>query len=172
MFSIALISNWNPIAVPNQEIVLKTTTSEGNTSISEAKILQFKKQLASVGIKDVKIATTDSGRITISYFSDLDTALVKSLLASNKIEFDVFEINAQEAIPVGIKGNLVIKQKQEAERFTNSNLSLGLIQLNKEYTVFNISYKVARLKEELAHKSNTAHNIPEVRAGPLTMCLS
>ena len=167
LFSIALACNWNPTHIPNQEILLQVNDANGKDEQSQ--ITQLKQSLLAYGITEIETSQTKEGNFKITYFSDLDAAVIEALLVSKNYAFKVFNINPQKKPLTGVKGNLVVKQKSEADRFTSSNQISGFIQANETSNHLEYAIVYNDYYHNQVDKNTSSYNIPEVRAGPIKL---
>jgi len=180
---------------PNQEIVVEFINIETTSTEAQNVIAVVKKQLQTIGVKNTRISKDiKNGKLKIAYYSEANIESIKKLLSekqdvdSDRIVYqhtnnkdkelpseknvkdyklDICEI--QQSTDVGFDANskfvLQIKQKRDGDFDTNLYSifpheyirALGYNKNPKEiYTVI------------VCVLSNTIHNIPEVRAGPIS----
>lgn len=179
-----------PATNPNQEIVVRFNTASVDTDALERAVAEVRSQLKSIGIEDVLVSETWDGKITVTYFSNKDIAVIENLFlqkndfqianslngesSSSKLPLDpdstiykieVVKIQQDSDSPLGFAGTL-IDVKRGNDQYLKPILSPAIsedcfsLKLNigtagcKTYS--NISFLI----------NNSAHKIPEVRAGP------
>lgn len=178
---------------PNQEIVLQFNNEEVSTCEVHAAVAIVKNQLSALGIDGIQIHEQEEGKLRITYFSDIEVAIVKKTLskknelisyltdkgsqenpkspsedAPKNYKLDVYEIEKSIDGEFGLAGKYVLELNQTSDRFSNPNvyISIGHIDNYESHTFYKVAYK---LQSHIAIAINTiSHNIPEVRAGPIS----
>ena len=179
--------------VPNQEIVLEFTNSTINELEKENAIIDLKNRLEIAGASNIQIQKSKNGNLKIAYYSLEHVSNIKDALSikgdvSNnvskfpiedneypaektaKFNIDVYEIDAS-SYSSNFNGNSILEIKYDSDRFTTSqnhasSAKLALLTSKKTYKLKSKFYNAHQIV-----KNSTSHNIPEVRAGPLT-CFS
>ncbi len=190
-----LVAMQQETVVPNQEIVLEFANTKITSPEAQNAISIVKKQLHTIGVKNVRISKElKDGTLKITYYSDADVASIKKILSkkqnsalehlvldqnqkkdklppvNNDFEaynLDVHELQKNTGFDTGFTGQypLEIKQKQQRSTgFSHSFISrIDTDELNELIRV------AQRIHTNIAIAiDNTSHNIPEVRAGPIS----
>jgi len=179
------------IAQPNQQIVVEFAGDSISLSNAQNTIAAVTNKLQAIGAKSIKVKQGANGVLTISYYSTIDTEVVKGMLSSNKevlegvasndsspknqappfdtssvYKLDVYEIQQQYDIKPDLNG-LVLTFEGKTHRYFIAKV-YGAIggnqnaQQNKITTVSLIAQgAVSLLLTEFSYK------IPQVRAGPI-----
>ena len=179
------------IAQPNQQIVVEFAGDSISLSNAQNTIAAVTNKLQAIGAKSIKVKQGANGVLTISYYSTIDTEVVKGMLSSNKevlegvasndsspknqappfdtssvYKLDVYEIQQQYDIKPDLNG-LVLTFEGKTHRYFIAKV-YGAIggnqnaQQNKITTVSLIAQgAVSLLLSEFSYK------IPQVRAGPI-----
>ena len=182
--------------VPNQEIVLQFIDANIATSQTQSTIATVKAQLKALGADNIQV-TEDAinGKLKIAYYSDSDVLHVEKILSKeNKVELDVtansqdnnhsefpsdkntkifnldvYKIQDSSDTNTGLDGKLAIELKPESDRFFNPIVDFFAVEIDnrKRDRIIKVAYKLNR--NIAIAIDNTSHNIPEVRAGPITI---
>ena len=176
---------------PNQEIVVRFNTTSIDSDEVQQAIADIRSQLKSIGIEEVHVSEILDGKLKVTYFSDKEVAVIKKLFlqhnkiqlgsttfddkdGSSKIPFnqnsntyklDVIKIQQDLGSDVGFHGTLV-EIKSANDQYVKPIFSVVASQID-----FNIKYSTesagCKTYPNIAHLiNNSAHKIPEVRAGP------
>ncbi|GAA4290371.1 hypothetical protein [Aestuariibaculum suncheonense] len=182
----------NRTSEPNQEIILQFTDVEVTSDEAHTAILEVTSQLQAIGADAVQVKQLQNGKVVISYYSTADVDSIKELLSdddslqvgyantaknnfpsddSKAYKFDVFEIHKANDVPSGFGGKHILSAKQDFDRFFNPyvyyfNTSEDL----NDDLIVEVALKV--FSDIAVTIDNTAGNIPEVRAGPVTLGLA
>ncbi|MGJ8667418.1 MAG: hypothetical protein ACSHW7_13700 [Patiriisocius sp.] len=179
-------------ALRNQEIVVEFGASQISKEASQNAISNVTEQLERIGVQNIAIENAVQGKVTISYHSNLDAAQVKRMLTSEKnsalylgsidgsvplkfpsedtqntYKIDVHEIQNGSDTERGLDGTIV-QFETKVLRFSTPNVYFS----NPEIIIFGkensdaVAY-ISNRTNDIAIQCN-AHNIPEVRAGPLS----
>ena len=179
------------IAQPNQQIVVEFAGDSISLSNAQNTIAAVTNKLQAIGAKSIKVKQGANGVLTISYYSTIDTEVVKGMLSSNKevlegvasndsspknqappfdtssvYKLDVYEIQQQYDIKPDLNG-LVLTFEGKTHRYFIAKVygAIGgnqIAQQNKITTVSLIAQgAVSLLLTEFSYK------IPQVRAGPI-----
>jgi len=183
----------NQISEPNQEIVLKFLDADITSEEAQNAVVIVKEQLQEMGITTFQVKELKEGQLKISYFSDADIESIKKvLLKDNKIDvdyaynnqhtsksssnkksknykLDVFEIHKSNDSESGLNGKFVLNLKQDYDRFFNPKVYIFNSKVNAGLNVKNLKKKLNILSNIAIAIDNSLHNIPEVRAGPITI---
>ncbi len=181
--------------VPNQEIVLEFVDIEVTSLEAQNAITAVKKQLESIGVKNTKISKgLKDGKLKIAYYSDADVAYIKRILSEDQnVQLDYIFYDQNEdsnPIPLEKKSKDYNLDVYEIQKSTDANTDFNskyVLEIKPEYdgysaddthslvTVIDIDHmsqlvKVAqKVNTNIAIAiDNTSHNIPEVRAGPIS----
>lgn len=181
-----------PIDVPNQEIVVQFTDDAVTNVAAQNAIAIVKKQLEDIGVDTIHVHESTDGRLTISYYSDIDIAGVKEIFSEEqKLALDYTSFN-QDEVPNQFpseegaqwyKLNITEIQKSfdatsdfdgilvqalpDFDRPVNTKVFFAAANLNTEEQtrIDNIAFSIQR---SIALAIDTrSYNIPEVRAGPV-----
>ena len=178
------VVNQQQVGVPNQEIVLQFTNDEVTSLEAQNTIAIVKKQLQSIGIHDTKVVNENNGKLKITYYSDSDITIIKSVLSngqkitlndstsfpsdkdSKDYNLDVYEIQKRTDSGSGVNGKFVLQSKQGYDRFANPDVITYAELVYTKNT--DIAVKVAlKINNSIAVAIDTiTYKIPEVRAGP------
>ncbi len=180
-------------SVPNQEIVVQFTTNEIALLETQNTIAIVKEQLQAIGVENIQIHKEANGKLKITYFSDIDVASIKKILSkekdlklsyssifqeegdskfpsnrdSNHFKLDVFEIQKSKDGEGDLNG-YALELKPESDRFFTSVVYLPFtdVDVKERNKAEKIAYTIHR--NIAIAIDNSSHNIPEVRAGPVT----
>ncbi|WP_062053132.1 hypothetical protein [Aquimarina longa] len=184
--------------VPNQEIVLEFANTEVTSLEAQNTIAIVKKQLQSIGVTNTRISKElKDGKLKITYYSDADVAYIKRALSkerniafdhvfydqnkkdnqenqfpvdknSKEYKLDVYEIQKSADFSSDFNDKYVLEVRHEKNGYSSTN-SYSLIT-KVDTTNINKLVKVAqKINKNIAIAiDNTSHNIPEVRAGPIS----
>lgn len=183
--------NWEPATVPNQEIVVQFDDGEISFDKAQSALTAVKQRLELIGVKNIRVVEASDGRLKITYFSDVDVADVKRILAEGhelfvaSISFDKEEIpieNPSKDDVFGYELNVC-----EIENFSDIHFDLNGYILEPvpdtnnsvvpaQFTVagenrFEPRSHIDRVafsvyEERALQINNASYIIPEVRAGP------
>lgn len=179
--------------IPNQEIVLQFTNAKVTSVDTQNTIALVKEKLQNLGANNIQVKETVEGTLKITYYSATNVSHIKrSLSEENALTLD-YNLNNQEKessnFPIensSISYNLNVYEiqngadadwnfvenstlqiKSDNERLLNPNVFVSIIQSDdKEESCYKVAYKTFR-NIALAI-DNSSHNIPEVRAGPIS----
>lgn len=178
---------------PNQEIVVRFNATSIDSDEIQKAIGDIRSQLESIGIDEVHVSELNDGKLKVTYYSNEDVSVVKNLfLKQNKLQLgdtafnekdgaskfpfshnthtyklDVIKIQQDLGSDLGFQGTLV-EIKWANEQYVKPILSLATseIDLSLKYSIEIGSCKTYPNISLLIN--NSAHKIPEVRAGPLS----
>jgi hypothetical protein len=180
--------------LPNQEIILQFTDVKVTSADTQSTIAIVKKQLQNLGADNIQVVETKEGTLKITYYSASNVTNIKrNLSEENKLvidcnisnqdneessfpkenssisyNLDVYEIQNGSEADWNLVENNVLELKFDNERFFNPNVFMSAIDINdrEKENIVKVAYKIRR-NIALAI-DNTSHNIPEVRAGPVS----
>lgn len=179
------------VATPNQEIVVQFNDDEVTLDEAQNAIAIVKKQLQIIGVENIRVLEGDDNGLKITYYSDVDVAVIKRIFSEGK-KLELGSISySQEKEPVEFpsKNNSTsyklnvceIHVSPDAEIDFNGYL-LEVTSGNDSYfnpivyfTVNEIDVRERNRIEKVAYTVQStialrldcsSHNIPEVRAGP------
>jgi hypothetical protein len=180
--------------LPNQEIILQFTDVKVTSADTQSTIAIVKKQLQNLGADNIQVVETKEGTLKITYYSASNVTNIKrNLSEENKLvidcnlsnqdneessfpkenssisyNLDVYEIQNGSEADWNLVENNVLELKFDNERFFNPNFFMSAIDINyrEKENIVKVAYKIRR-NIALAI-DNTSHNIPEVRAGPVS----
>ena len=177
-------------STPNQEIVVHFN-NEVSIFETQNTIAIVKKQLQDFGVDNIKVHEDSDGTLKITYYSDVDVASIKKLFYSKNhlnigitanhsngtshfpteknssdYQLDVNEIQKSNETDSDLNGT-VVDVRQKSDRFFKPAAKSFI---DFEVRVRNSNEKVAYIiqKNIAIAIDHSTHNIPEVRAGPLT----
>ncbi len=182
--------------VPNQEIVLEFVTIEPNSKEAQDVLASVKEQLESIGVQHAIISKkSKNGKLKITYYSDADVESIKKVLSekqnvaldhivydqqqengdefpanedSKDYHFDIYEIQKGKDLGFDLNGKFVLETKQKRD----GDFSTNFFCFSKKSSTDQIdkySKRTQKINANIALiPSNTIHNIPEVRAGPIS----
>jgi len=178
---------------PNQEIVVKFSASSIDSDEVQQAIADIRGQLKSVGIDQVHVSEILDGKIKVTYFSNKDVAIIKGLfLKQNKLQLEKTAFNTKEGsseFPFGQHSNTykldVVKIQQDSGfdvgfhgtlleiKTSNDQYLKPILSLVSSENIFGLKYSIERAGCKTYPNialliNNSAHKIPEVRAGPLS----
>ncbi|MCF6308665.1 MAG: hypothetical protein L3J09_12040 [Flavobacteriaceae bacterium] len=191
------VVNQQQISIPNQQIVIQFVNNEVASVEVQQTIATIKKQLKLIGVEHIQIRESENGSLKISYFSDVNIASIKKIISeenefqlgvssisqnetsneaplkekSNTYKLDVYEIQKGDDSEKDLN-RLAFELKPEIDRFFKPNVYLLKIEIDVWKT--NKIEKVAfTIQKNIATEINkVSHIIPEVRAGPISFCVS
>ncbi|PTM08811.1 MAG: hypothetical protein DA407_07215 [Bacteroidetes bacterium] len=178
--------------LPNQEIVLQFTDVTLTSYEAQNTIAIVKKQLQDIGVDNIKVKEEGAGKLKITYYSLTNaTSIRRTLSEENKLQLDlntsyqnnstlpidehsisfnldVYEIQNGNDTDWDLAENSVLKVNSENDRFFNPNISFTatVIDAKEKDAAVKVIHKV--LRNIALAIDNVSHNIPEVRAGPLS----
>ena len=176
-------------SLANQEIVLQFTDIEVTSEDAQNTLAILKSQLLDLGVDNINIIEDDSGKLKITYYSDVNVALVKETLSKEKrvtfnyvskeqkdrkkpssdsevIIYDIIISEIQNNYDTNLDGDgYVLETKSENDRFQEPILfSSGIIHDGKDDSIEKVSFKL--WEHIFSLRENLAYIFPEVRAGP------
>ncbi len=179
--------------LPNQEIVLQFTDVEVTSVETQNTIALVKEQLQNLGADNIQVKKTEEGTLKITYYSATNVSYIKRSLSEENVltldgnldnqdrepsnlpienssisyNLNVYEIQNGNDNDWNFVENSILQIKSDNERLLNPNVFVSVIELDdKEENSYKVAYKISR-NIALAI-DNMSHNIPEVRAGPIT----
>ncbi|MBQ4822215.1 hypothetical protein [Aquimarina sp. MMG016] len=192
----ALVVIQQQTVVPNQEIVLEFVDVEVTSLEAQNAIAVVKRQLQSIGVKNTRISKgLKDGKLKITYYSEEDVDYIKGILSeegnvelshifydqngendsfpkkkedSRDYNLDVYEIQKSTDFDADFNGKYVLEINIEQDGDSSYNLNSFVSGIN----VQNID-RLVKVAEKVNTNiaiaiDNTFHNIPEVRAGPIS----
>lgn len=191
IFAFLGIAHYQQCTTPNQEIVLQFKNINTQPNQEKNAVQAVEEALNNIGVKHFKVYKNTSGKLKILYFSKVNVAIVKRVLAKQistiaalhsdtntlpfefpfdkndiSYHFDVLEITNNSKSKSGLAGIGSKKYRTKADRFSIPNVSAKSsreYQLQNTITIFG-SKKLYTLL--VIAKQNTLTQIPNVRAGP------
>jgi len=183
-------------SVPNQEIVVQFANDKVATFETQNTIAIVKKQLQNIGVDNIQIHEGDNGSLKITYYSNIDVAAIKKIFSKKELELGFTSIYPQEK-PANLPSNknsstykldVFEIQKSNNNDWDFNGYALEVLPENDRYfkpkvyfSYFEIDVRKKNRIEKtayLAHRNisisidKSSHNIPEVRAGPVTNVIS
>ncbi|MBX2827718.1 MAG: hypothetical protein KTR22_06120 [Flavobacteriaceae bacterium] len=180
---------------PNQEIIVQFDSEAITLTEAQGAIALVKEQLKHVGAENIRVSKSANGTLKITYFSKVDVASIQEILSHGEklelgytsyadseghselpLEYDlhsyklnVSEIQNSTEFTSDFKGyTLAFELKTSHRRYIDADFHFTFLEMDR-YEIKrteNIAYQQYSLKALLV--DNGSHNIPEVRAGPLT----
>ena len=179
------------IAQPNQQIVVEFAGDSVSLSSAQNTIAAVTNKLQAIGAKSIKVKQGANGVLTISYYSTIDTEVVKGMLSSNKevlegvasndsspknqappfdtssvYKLDVYEIQQQYDIKPDLNG-LVLTFEGKTHRYFIAKVygAIGGNQIAQQNKITTVSF-IAQGAVSLV-LTDFSYKIPQVRAGPI-----
>ena len=170
----------------NQEIVIHFSKEQPSEYQTKDSLVQISNALELIGADSIEITSSDNGFFRISYHSDKAVSNVKQMLSEEaEIAFDseskipshketkdysldIFQIEIGNNTPWDFEGQQVYTFNLKSDRSFNPDVLRFpvLVETSKTYFDLKVAYNANQLVVFVS--DNTSHNIPEVRAGPLT----
>ena len=179
------------IAQPNQQIVVEFAGDSISLSNAQNTIAAVTNKLQAIGAKSIKVKQGANGVLTISYYSTIDTEVVKGMLSSKKevlegvasssstpknqappfdtssvYKLDVYEIQQQYDIKPDLNG-LVLTFEGKTHRYFIAKVygAIGGNQIAQQNKITTVSF-IAQGAVSLV-LTDFSYKIPQVRAGPI-----
>ncbi|MBV1924433.1 MAG: hypothetical protein KUG68_10450 [Flavobacteriaceae bacterium] len=172
-------------STPNQEIVVQFANDEVSLFETQNTIAIVKKQLQDIGVDNIKVQENANGTLKITYYSNVDVASVKQKLGlgivsfsttksskipsenqSNDYQLDVSEIQKSQETDSDVNG-IAVDVRQKSDRFFQPAVkSINDFEVKEKNNIEKVAYIIQ--KNIAIAIDNSSHNIPEVRAGPLS----
>ena len=185
------VVNQQQVSEPNQEIVLQFTNTHVTSDNTQNAISNIKKQLEGLGVDNIYVSEEENGKLVITYYSDVDVAIIKEMLSnkenlalnssnqdqnekhsdfpidenSSGYNLDIYEIQKDSGSGWDLNGTYVTELKPEGNRFSNPNTYAFIDNIEVRGIVEKVTYKT--YYNIAIAIDNTSHKIPEVRAGPI-----
>src|SRR5690554_1434335 len=84
-------------ADPNQEILIQFNSDSISDNQERRAISDIKNQLKEIGVEDVQVSKTPDGRLKVTYYSEVDVAVIKNLFyKQNKLLLANLPMSADE----------------------------------------------------------------------------
>ncbi len=191
------VVNQQQISIPNQQIVIQFANNEVTSVEVQQTIVTIKKQLKLIGVEHIQIRESEHGSLKISYFSDVNIASIKKIISeenkfqlgvspvfqnetsneapskekSNIYKLDVYEIQKGDDSEKDLN-RLALELKPEVDRFYKPNVYFLKIEIDvwKTNKIEKVTFAIQ--KNIATEIDNASHIIPEVRAGPISFCIS
>ena len=180
-------------ADPNQEILIQFNSDSISDNEERHVISDIKNQLKEIGIEDVQVSKTPEGRLKVSYYSEVDVAVVKNLfykqnkpllanlpLSKDKgsIPFsnsndsrtyivEVVKIQSDFNADIGLQGVLV-EIKSTADQYLKPKVLVEASEVKFALKFNSEGEACTSFKTPSLFVENTNYRIPESRAGPLS----
>lgn len=181
-------------SVPNQEIVVQFNNDTISLIETQNTISIVKKQLQEIGVENIKVHQGVNGSLKITYHSDVDVASIKKILSernkldlgltsilqkekssksssnknSNSYKLDVSKIQKNNSSEGDFNGlALEIKPKIDRVYYPEFYFYTAETILPEQNIIEKTAYLVYSRISIILDKSS--HNIPEVRAGPVSV---
>ena len=185
------------LPAPNQEIELQFANQVTVFEETEEVIQAIKKQLEALGVENIQVRQQE-GILKIAYFSTEKVTEIKKILAEegftshgkseeipskNALQFHeygnsdtykiaVYELQAASSQYAGVHGKYILELQKEFDKSSNPNsfANPNLSYVGEVNTIIALAYKESSYTA--IHKENNLHEIPEVRAGPISIIYS
>jgi hypothetical protein len=179
--------------IPNQEIVLQFTNAKVTSVDTQNTIALVKEKLQNLGANNIQVKETVEGTLKITYYSTTNVSHIKKSLSeenslslgyylnnqdkkssnlpieNSSISYNlkVYEIQNGNNADWNFVENTILQIKSDNERLFNPNVFVSIIVSDdKEAGNYKVAYNTFRNIALAIDKAS--HNIPEVRAGPLS----
>jgi hypothetical protein len=179
--------------IPNQEIVLQFTDAKVTSVDTQNTIALVKEKLQNLGVDNIQVKETVEGTLKITYYSTTNVSHIKKSLSeenslslgynlnnqdkkssnlpiensSISYNLNVYEIQNGNNADWNFVENTILQIKSDNERLFNPNVFVSIIVSDdKEAGNYKVAYNTFRNIALAIDKAS--HNIPEVRAGPLS----
>lgn len=190
---LALIGiSWEHTSKPNQEVVVQFDNEEVSCDEAQNAIAIVKLQLQGIGVENIQVVEEDGGRLKITYYSNVDVAMVKSIISDgekltlshvsfpeNEKEPELpsnrdsvsYELNVSElhkTTDFGVDGDgFILELKSNHDRYVPPVVYYNhwKIDIRGKNKIEKVAYSLQTSAALLI--DNASHNIPEVRAGPI-----
>jgi len=189
---LALIGiSWEHTSKPNQEVVVQFTSEDVSCDETQNAIALVKLQLQGIGVENIQVVEEADGRLKITYYSNVDVAVVKSIISEGEklslSDNSLFDNEEQPELPASDDSVSYELNVSELHKSTDSDVDGDgfILELKSNhdryvppivyYTHSEIDLRVKNTIERVAYRlhrktalliDNSSHNIPEVRAGP------
>jgi len=191
---LALIGiSWEHTSKPNQEVVVQFNNNDVSCDEAQNAIALVKLQLQGIGVENIRVVEEASGRLKITYYSNVDVAVVKSIISEGeKLELSDISISQNEEEPelpsnqdsLSYELNVSELHKKPNSDVDGDGFILELKTNHDRYVPPVVYYTESEIDvrgknniEKIAYTVHRnmallidcgSHNIPEVRAGPTT----
>lgn len=179
--------------IPNQEIVLQFTDAKVTSVDTQNTIALVKEKLQNLGANNIQVKETVEGTLKITYYSTTNVSHIKKSLSeenslslgynlnnqdkkssnlpiensSISYNLNVYEIQNGNNTDWNFVENTILQIKSDNERLFYPNVFVSIIVSDdKEAGNYKVAYNTFRNIALAIDKAS--HNIPEVRAGPLS----
>jgi hypothetical protein len=179
--------------IPNQEIVLQFTDAKVTSVDTQNTIALVKEKLQNLGADNIQVKETVEGTLKITYYSTTNVSHIKKSLSeenslslgynlnnqdkkssnlpiensSISYNLNVYEIQNGNNTDWNFVENTILQIKSDNERLFYPNVFVSIIASDdKEAGNYKVAYNTFRNIALAIDKAS--HNIPEVRAGPLS----
>jgi len=179
--------------IPNQEIVLQFTNAKVTSVDTQNTIALVKEKLQNLGANNIQVKETVEGTLKITYYSTTNVSHIKKSLSEENSLSLGYNLNNQEKKPSNLPienssisynlkvyeiqngnnadwnfvENTILQIKSDNERLFNPNVFVSIIVSDdKEEGNYKVAYNTFRNIALAIDKAS--HNIPEVRAGPIS----
>ncbi len=189
--------NWEPSTMPNQEIVVEFDETDVSFDEAQSALAEVKHRLEQIGVKNIRVMKDADGRLKITYFSDVDIASVKQLLAEGDelfissiatndgdspsqlpseqdftgYELNIFEIKKSTTFEIDLTG-LLFEPAPEVQKdvVPADHFVANKVVFNTRDQIDKVAFGIYGGKS--LSIDNSAYIIPEVRAGPASSGIS
>lgn len=183
--------SWEHTSKPNQEVVVQFTSEDVSCDETQNAIAIVKLQLQGIGVENIQVIEEADGRLKITYYSNVDVAVVKSIISEGETlslsDNSLFNNEEQPELPASEDSVSYELNVSELHKSTDSDVdgdgfilelkpnndryfppavyySHTEIDFRRKNTIEGVAYRLHRKTALLI--DNASHNIPDVRAGP------
>lgn len=178
---ISLESIQENTPTPNQEIVLEFVNTKATAKTIKNTIANLEQKLVKIGVSNIQIQKTNSGKLKITYYSNNNIEKVKqTLVADNSFsknlnkqkkkenfdyKIDVYELQNSTNFS-SLDDQFIFEVKYNSDQFYSSTNFPFVRNTSLEKTDFQYKTTYKANKNYPFTKDYTSYNEPEVRAGP------
>jgi hypothetical protein len=177
--------------VPNQQIVIQFSNNAISLADTEDAIEAIEHKLQSIGVTQIHIGQSESGRLRITYFSEEDVAHIQNALfnvedfklaynsssdSSNDFpnnkdlkdyELNVSEIKSSTSNNWDFEGTQVVEFNHKTDHSNTLKVHDSGHQVYSEINSHIINTIIETYKVAAIVSNNSSYKTPEVRAGPM-----
>lgn len=178
---ISLESIQENTPTPNQEIVLEFVNTKATAKTIKNTIANLEQKLVKIGVSNIQIQKTNSGKLKITYYSNSNIEKVKKTLAADNsfsknlnkqkkkenfdYKIDVYELQNSTNFS-SLDDQFIFEVKYNSDQFYSSTNFPFVKNASIEKTDFQYKTTYKANKNYPFTKDYTSYNEPEVRAGP------
>lgn len=178
---ISLESIQENTPTPNQEIVLEFVNTKATAKTIKNTIANLEQKLVKIGVSNIQIQKTNSGKLKITYYSNNNIEKVKQTLAADNTfsknlnkqkkkenfdyKIDVYKLQNSTNFS-SLDDQFIFEVKYNSDQFYSSTNFPFVRNTSIEKTDFQYKTTYKANKNYPFTKDYTSYNEPEVRAGP------